>query len=1032
MRCRSSLWGWEASPTSRDVATQKEGTAGLAGSATVSTVRSEAQVDAAHVVDLYVRRLRARAAVLYGVRAACAALGAGSLCLVLTGGMSGPVVTPLFARSALAGLGLIGVAILFAGLWPLAALRGAGGWRLLTARDPTLASRVRSALELRSGVGSPELVAAHARGVRDAVGALPISEVVPLDWLRHATVIAGIGCAVLSALLIAGSETVRSGAYALLHPAQMRADGLRVAPVVAAVSARLVYPSYLAMKPVELSDPTRIEAPRGTTVELLVRPRLTARQGMLAVAGSQVRMSAAPNGRLFARFVVRESTPLGVRVFSDDHWYEDSEPRSVRAIEDKKPEVSLQAPDSGTTIEAQESVSLRWKASDDHGLSSLDLVLRAQNGEEHRRRLWSSLSAADKSQRNVEDETLLVPAELGAQPGDVLLAWLEARDSDVVSGPNVGISKTISFEIATGAQRISLRLPRLREVLDGALGSLGDRLETTIPNQDHLAQQRFEELREGADGWLTGLQALIAEGRQQNGSEALDVEQLQGVYERTRRELGREAALYRTGAHSDKQRSEADGHVVSEHEHDTLLLADMLAQGLVDEARALTQELADLKNHIGDLLKQLKAHKSPEAERELLAEIAKAQRRLRELAQSLARLSNRVPSEFINREALPQSDAKSSLDEMRAAVEAGDLDSAERQLQALNDQIDDLTKNIDSGGARFREAHFGPRDQAMAEARKQLGTLAAEQNRLADRSHEVVKRAAERAKSRDGASGPSGEMQRSADEIERDIDALRDSSPGSAEAPWLERARDRMRDAADAMRTGDMAEARRMSAAADSSLDQAASSLDQDARMFPGHNGETRQRAQSANNAANKLRQLQKQLDQAMPQLGQFVGDPERKQMSGDVDPQRGARRKAEELQDQMSHGPDGTPLSPDGERSMQSAAEAMKRAERALERGDPQSAALAQQDASEQLRQLDEQLARKGQGKKQPGGPGGEQDRGGGGNGPIDESPVRIPGADEFSGPVQMRRKLLDAMREQAPPEFKSSVARYYEELLR
>jgi hypothetical protein len=30
------------------------------------------------------------------------------------------------------------------------------------------------------------------------------------------------------------------------------------------------------------------------------------------------------------------------------------------------------------------------------------------------------------------------------------------------------------------------------------------------------------------------------------------------------------------------------------------------------------------------------------------------------------------------------------------------------------------------------------------------------------------------------------------------------------------------------------------------------------------------------------------------------------------------------------------------------------------------------------------------------------------------------------------MRRKLLDAMREQAPPEFKSSVARYYEELLR
>jgi hypothetical protein len=995
-------------------------------------VRSEAQLDAAHAVDLYVRRLRARAAVLYGVRATCAALGASSLCLVLTGGLSGPVVTPLFARIALGVLALLGLAILAAGLWPLGALRGFGGWRLITARDPYLASRVRSALELRGTAAPSELVAAHARGVRDAVGALPVSEVVPLDGLRHATVIAGIGCAVLSALLVVGSETVRSGAYALLHPAHVRADGVRVAPVVAAVSARLVYPSYLAMPPAELDDPSRIEAPRGTTVELLVRPRISARQGMLQAGGAQVRMSGAPNGRLFARFVVRESAPLGVRLFSDDHWYEDSEARSVRAIEDEKPEVSLSAPDSGTTIEAQDSVALRWKASDDHGLSSLDLVLRAQNGEEHRRRLWSSLSA-DKAQRSVEDETLLVPAELGAQPGDVLLAWLEARDSDVVSGPNVGISKTISFEIATGAQRISLRLPRLREVLDGALGSLADRLETSIPAQDHRAQQRFEELRDGADAWLTSLQALIAEGRQSRGDEALDVEQLQGVYERTRRELGREGALYKAGARSDKQRAEADGHVVSEHEHDALLLADMLAQGLVDEARALTQELSDLKNHIADLLKQLKEHKSPEAERALLAEIAKAQRRLRELAQSLARLSNRVPSEFINREALPQGDAKSSLDELRAAVEAGDLDAAERELQALNDQIDDLAKTIDSGGARFREAHFGPRDQAMAAARKQLGTLAAEQNRLADRSHELVKRAADRAKARDGASGPSGEMQRAADELEREIGALRDSSPGSAEAPWLERARDRMRDAADAMRTGDMAEARRMSAAADSSLEQAAASLDQDARMFPGHDGETRRRAEAASGASGKLRQLQKQLDQAMPQLGQFVGEPERKQMSGDLDPQRGARHKAEELEEQMSRGPDGTPLSPDGERSMQSAAEAMRRAERALERGDPQGAALAQQDASEQLRQLDEQLARKGQGKQQPGSSGGEQRReGGDGNGPIDDSPVRIPGADEFSGPVQMRRKLLDAMREQAPPEFKSSVARYYEELLR
>src|SRR5687768_14470500 len=125
-------------------------------------------------------------------------------------------------------------------------------------------------------------------------------------------------------------------------------------------------------------------------------------------------------------------------------------------------------------------------------------------------------------------------------------------------------------------------------------------------------------------------------------------------------------------------------------------------------------------------------------------------------------------------------------------------------------------------------------------------------------------------------------------------------------------------------------------------------------------------------------------------------------------------------------------PLSPQGERELQQAAEAMRRAERALERGDPQSAGLAQDDASERLQQLEESLRQKGESgtRRQPGQRRGEG-RGGDG-GQRADGPVRIPGADEFSGPVQMRRRLLDAMREAAPQEYKSAVERYYQELLR
>jgi hypothetical protein len=994
-------------------------------------VSPDARRDPAEALAEYLHGLRVRATVLHAARALCAALGTASVYLVVVGGLAGPLVAPMLARGLLALLAGLAAVILAAGLWPLGRLRGIGSCELIAERAPVLASRVRSALELQStppAASSTALIAAHMRATHEDLCRLPAAELVPLRWTKQRAVVAGLGCMALSVCLWSSSDAIRGGANALLRPARMRADGMRIGPVIAHVSAKLIYPSYLAVDSRELSDPTAIEAPRGTTVELVCTPRVAAQQGALALGKSSIPLSAAPNGKLFGRFVVRENAAIALRVSSDGHWYEDNRARSLRAVPDRPPEAVLPAP-SVTTVEAQDRVPLRWKASDDHGLSVVELVIRTQDGAEQRRRLWSSL-AADKPERSVLAESELIPAELGAQPGDVLLVWLEARDGDVVSGPNVGASKPISLEIATDAEQLSLRLPLLRDVLDGAITVLADRLETPLPEQAVPAEQRFDELRDGSQSWLANLQKLIAAARQHGADRGLDIDQLQGMLDRARRELLRETNLYRGGGHGEKQRADADARVVGEHERAVLLLADMLAQGLVDEARNLTHQLSELKNHIADLLKELRAHKSPEAQRALLSEIAKAQRRLRELAQSLGRLSNRVPSEFINREALPQNDAKSALDELRESVESGDLDAAERQLEALAQQIDQLSDHIEQGGARFREAHFGAHDQALAEAQKQVGALAAEQARLAERSHELVKHAAERAKSQSGGKGASAEMQRTADELERDLQALRDTDQNGPEAPWLDRARARMRDTADAMRTGDMAEARAMSAAADSSLEQAASSMEQDARLFPGQGGPMSQRASAANTAANKLRRLQKQIEQATPQLGQFVGEPERRQLRGDVDPQQRARKRAEDLQAQMGRGPDGAPVSPDGERGMQAAADAMRRAEHALERGDPQSSALAQQDASERLRQLEEKLARRRKGDQRGGGREGNGDAEG--SGMRSQGQVRIPGADEFHGPVQMRRRLLDAMREQPPGEYKSAVARYYEELLR
>ena len=44
----------------------------------------------------------------------------------------------------------------------------------------------------------------------------------------------------------------------------------------------------------------------------------------------------------------------------------------------------------------------------------------------------------------------------------------------------------------------------------------------------------------------------------------------------------------------------------------------------------------------------------------------------------------------------------------------------------------------------------------------------------------------------------------------------------------------------------------------------------------------------------------------------------------------------------------------------------------------------------------------------------------------------VKIPGADDYQGPREFRKDLLDAMKREAPKDYRDQVKRYYEELAR
>jgi hypothetical protein len=979
----------------------------------------------------HARRLSRRLWSIHVLRGLCLALGLAALALIVASQLTEPVLTRSGAAWVWGAVLLVAGVALVAGLLPLRRYRGARIADVLGQADPILAQHLRSALEFANEAGadqdSAQLRAAHLAGVQRALVDMPTRRVLPWSKLFHTSLLIGILGITAFAALGYRRPALRDFVRALIAPALTRSDGTRIADVVAKLKVQLSYPSYLGRDPSWLEDPSEISVPAGTTVELRVTPRLAAAErGRLRTSTSEISLMLADDGTLRGQLSASAQMRLHIEIESHGVRYEDPRAISLVVTPDIAPQVDIIEPKNGSLAPPGEAVSLLFVASDDVGVANVSLHARVGEGAETQRRIFSALDDGGP-QRLLRSGFELVPDELGAREGDTLVLWLEATDTDLVNGPHQGRSQEITLEVAQPGQGLSDLIPNLQEIADTAVDVLAGRLERPVPKEANEARERFELLARATKTWFEQLDQALHHADQQRGS-ALDIDRLRGVRKRNEHLLTSEASLQPSAAHDYGERVEADARQVDELERDAILLVDMLARAHVDEAKAIADELRELKRHIEGLLDQVGKTHDPAAERELIRAIAKAQRRMSELARSLSRMATRVPSEFVNRDAMQQEAAESTLASLERAVQQHDLRSAAEHLDALAKQVDDLAAQLGEGGLRLQESRFGPRDRAMAEARQKLGILGAEQGRLAERSGAVANGAIER-----GRNGQDESRARAlapqADAIERAASELAARSGSGFQSGAANRAAERMRDARDALRAGDLAEARSTSESALQGLRETADDLESDAHMFPGSHGETAQRAQMARQAANDAERLSDAIDRAMPPIGDHLSDAERQKLQGDADAQRKAADAAAQLKQSFDKGPDGLPLAPGASESLGEAQQAMQRAERALQRGRPDEANREQQQASERLQKLAQSLAEQRRSGRRGGREGREEGSSGEG---MRDAPVHIPSGDEWKGPTELRRKLLDAMHEAGPAGYEAAIQRYYQELMR
>lgn len=985
-------------------------------------------------VEGTLRSLRRRAWTVLAIRASVAASGGLAAALAA----AGLVLGPLAGSPALVVAWCLAIAAAAsAALWALEGLgdvRGAEVTRLYGAVDPRLVSRVRTASSLeRSGLGaaalrppalgSAELARAHVAATARALAAIPLERVLPWRTIAHPAALVAVLGGALGALVLVASPRAAGGLFALLHPAAREVEGAARAALFAEVDARVVFPAYQGREALEVRGFGVLTVPVGATVEVRARSRVPLAAAEATLGTSTAPFEADPSGAWVARFVVREGAPLSLRGRTEEGgWRIDAAAREIRALTDAPPIVSLAEPSTDLTVELEDELVFDARAGDDVGLTEVALVIETADGRSIRRRLEGLAPGAREHAGRI---TLRI-AELAPQPGDRIHAHIEALDGDEVSGPNVGRSVTRTLTLASEASRREEGIEDLAALAAQCLDLLADRLEAPSPIGSAEAAARWARIRPATEAFTEALArfSVAIEGRP--GFRATDVPIYREMAQRVRRLGYEERRLHEPNLAELPLREDLDRRARAELEDDALALEDLVLRARADDAAAIARELEALRREIASLLGELRRADSPEARARILAAVARAEQRLADLRARLGAMAHASPSDFANAESTEAEAAETAaaLERLREAIERGDLDEAGRALVRLEQELDALAAAVGGAGQSAGEETFGARDRALAEAIDALMGLESEERELARRSSETRTNAARRAVASvaDDVRDAASRLGERVGEAEAELDAIDARRLAPVERETLDGVRARLADARIALSHGDLGEASRMAEEAERGMEDLSRDLDLDAMMFPGHGGETADASRLARRAARSIGELRRDLEAAIPDLLAHLDEAERGRMREDIPRQTNAADAAARLGELLERGTDGTPISPEGAMEMDAIEHAMREARGALERGDVAEASRNEDDAARRLTELREQLEQDA--STSSGGGGGARDDLGG--------EVRIPGSEEFAGSMDLRRRLLDGMREGAPSGWEEPVRRYYEELLR
>ena len=468
-------------------------------------------------------------------------------------------------------------------------------------------------------------------------------------------------------------------------------------------------PEYTKLKPGMGGNGGHIRAYMGSEVQLTVKTNKPVQESLIALAdGWRLPLKPSEGGdSLSGKMILGGAGSYQVRL-KDANGFSNLAPQryQIDIIPDAYPKVMVTHPGKDLTLEADEHLVVKYRASDDFGLKSVYLEARLGTGRPRRIKVWGG----EAPQNDVIGRYEFDLRSMGIRRGGVLSYRFIAPDVDTVSGPKIGTSKIYRIKIRD-REAVMAGLDRsLGEISNELLDLLGDYLEKDLPLEDRAKEAKETGKPAPKGGTIEKKAAKILERikrtramlKPKNPRESLSDMDLSTLERQLRDAISQYlkplSRLSKLGKNAQEEKKRLNREIAARQEEATETLERLATMGeeiqrnvRVDRAGRTTESMLQRQRAIEQALEKMrKMGADEEALRRVEKELGKLREQLGKLMQQMASLAQRMPAEFMNQRSMremPMQDMMRAFEQIREMMRKNNFQGALEQLRRLMSQL---------------------------------------------------------------------------------------------------------------------------------------------------------------------------------------------------------------------------------------------------------------------------------------------------------------------------------------------------------